>query len=104
MPVVEATGHAQASSPYRSNPARARELHEAVKSAIDEAHVVGAPPEAIQGRINMVRYEVAAKHHALEAKMLAERVERENRIRAELRRQNPDAPPTVIETMARAKF
>jgi hypothetical protein len=102
--VVEATGHAQASSVRRTNPARARELRDEVAKVIEQSHRDGADPEMVQARISTVRRAVGFKYDQAERKELAERTERENRIRENIRKRHPDKSPAEREAMAQREF
>lgn len=102
--IVEATGHAQASSVRRRNAARAHELRDEVAKAIEQAHKEGASPEKIQARINTARTKVTWKHDQAEREALAAKVEREEKIREEVRRKRPDLPPAEQEVIAQRMF
>jgi len=78
MPIVEATGFAQASSEYRSNPAWARSLKAAVEAALQRCQQLGiTDPIEIQARMNAARATLAKEYNAHMDAITKARVQRE---------------------------
>jgi hypothetical protein len=102
--IVEATGHAQASSIRRANGVRARELRDAVAREIEQAHKQGAAPDEVQARINTVRAKIAWKHDEAERKAMAERLAEEKRVREGVRERHPGMSPAEVESLAQRMF
>lgn len=83
MPIVEATGYAQAASPRRSNPAWAKALQEAVAHALKQCDENGiTDPLIIQAHINAARATTKDAWDKLAAEAIRLRTEREARERA----------------------
>jgi len=82
MPIAEATGFAQASSPRRSNPAWARALAHAVEQALVRCRQLGiTDPIEVQARMNAARASLARDYNENVASLRAVQTARENKQR-----------------------
>jgi len=84
MPIAEATGFAQASSPRRSNPAWARALAHAIEQTLVRCRQLGiTDPIEVQARMNAARATLARDYAEHVASLHAVQTAREKQQRGQ---------------------